>query len=141
MSNEKSETILDHDIEQLEIEDPENDKQYQEQKKKYIIKGLISILSCIFHTCGYYSFFILGHNVVYLISFRRYFNPNITFSHGYFLFPIMYFTLSLTIPIGGIIENKIGGKKTIILSTSIICLSLLLMYISKYLFVDYILII
>ena len=139
MSNEKSETILDHDIEQLEIEDPENDKQYQEQKKKYIIKGLISILSCIFHTCGYYSFFILGHNVVYLISFRRYFNPNITFSHGYFLFPIMYFTLSLTIPIGGIIENKIGGKKTIILSTSIICLSLLLMYISKYLFVDYIL--
>ena len=80
MSKEKIETILDHDIEQLEIEDPKNDKQYQEQKKRYIIKGLISILSCIFHTCGYYSFFILGHTVVYLISFRRHFNPNITFS-------------------------------------------------------------
>ena len=76
---------------------------------------------------------------MYLISFRRHYNPNITFSHGYFLFPIMYFTIFLTIPLGGVIEEMIGGKKTIFVSSLILCFSFSVMYFSKNLFIDYIL--
>jgi MFS family permease len=79
----------------------------------------------------------MGNSVVYLISLRRKYNPNLTFSYGYFLIPIMDLVLCLTSPIGGIIEDKIGGKKTILLSTSIVCGSFLLMYFSKNIFFDY----
>ena len=139
MSKEKSENLLNVDIEPMETEDSKDEKEFKEQKKKYLLKGFSSIVSCILHTCGYYSVFNLGHTVVYLISFRRHYNPNLTFSHGYFLFPIMYLTLSFTITVGGIIEKKIGGKKTIFLSSLILCLSFLVMYFSRNLFLDYIL--
>ena len=139
MSKGKSEDLLSSKIEPMESGDLNDEKLFKEQKKKYILKGLSSIISCIFHTCGYYSIFILGHTVVYLISFRRHYNPNLTFSHGYFLFPIMYFTLSVTVTIGGIVETKIGGKKTIFLSTLILCLSFTMMYFSRNLYLDYLL--
>ena len=138
MSKEKADNLLDVNIEPMETDEP-NDKLFNEKKKKYLLKGFSSIISCILHTCGYYSVFILGHTVVYLISFRRHYNQNLTFSHGYFLFPIMYFTLSLTITIGGIIEKKIGPQKTIFLSTLILCLSFIFMYFSRNLFLDYLL--
>ena len=139
MSKEKSENLIDVNIEPMETEDIENSKLYKEQKRKYIIKGLSSIISCIIHTCEYYSIFILSHSMIYLISFRRFYNLKLTFSHGYFLYPIMNFTLSLSISVGGIIEKKIGGKKTIFLSSLILCLSFLFMYFSRNLFIDYIL--
>ena len=139
MPKEKSDNLLDVNIEQMDTDDLENNKLYKEQKKKYILKGLSSIISCIIHTSGYYSIFILSHTVVYLISFRRHFNPNLTFSHGYFLFPIMNFSLSLTITVGGIIEKRIGGKKTIFLSSLILCVSFIIMYFSRNLFLDYVL--
>ena len=139
MSKEKSEDLLDANIEQMEKGDLEDEKSYKEKQKKYILKGISSIFSCIIHTCGYYSVFILGHTIVYLISFRRHYNPNLTFSHGYFLFPIMNLSLSLTITIGGIIEKKIGGKKTIFLSSLVLILSFAVMYFSRNLFLDYIL--
>ena len=136
---EKAENLIDVNIEPMETGDIENEKLYKEQKRKYIIKGLSSIFSCIIHTCGYYSIFILSHSMVYLISFRRYYNPKLTFSHGYFLYPILNFTLSLSITAGGIIEKKIGPKKTISLSSLILCLSFSLMYFSRNIFFDYIL--
>ena len=139
MSKEKSEDLLDANIEQMEKGDLEDDKAYKEKQKKYILKGISSIFSCIIHSCGYYSVFILGHTVVYLISFRRHYNPNLTFSHGYFLFPIMNLSLSLTITIGGIIEKKIGGKNTVFLSSLVLILSFAVMYFSRNLFLDYIL--
>ena len=139
MSKEKSEDLLDANIEQMEKGDLEDEKSYKEKQKKYILKGISSIFSCIIHSCGYYSVFILGHTVVYLISFRRHYNPNLTFSHGYFLFPIMNLSLSLTITIGGIIEKKIGGKKTVFLSSLVLILSFAVMYFSRNLFLDYIL--
>ena len=129
--------IIDDNIEQMET-DEIDDKLFKEERKKYILKGLSSLASCIINTYGYFSIWVLGNSVVYLISFRRHYNPKITFSYGYFLFPIMNFSLDLTSPIGGILEHKIGGKSTIILSTLILCISLLLLYISRNIFFDYI---
>ena len=139
MSKEKAENLLDVNIEQMETGDLKDDKAYKEKQKKYILKGISSIFSCIIHTSGYYSVFTLAHTLVYLISFRRHYNPNLTFSHGYFLWPIKNLVLSLTVTIGGIIEKKIGAKKTIFLSSLILCLSFVVMFFSRNLLIDYIL--
>ena len=136
MEEEKSKELLNE--EKFEEEEM-SDKSFKEKRKAYIIKGLISLFSCIVHTLGYFSVWTLGNSVVYLISFRRKFNQNLTFSYGYFLFPIMNFSLSLSSPIGGVLEDKIGGKKTIILSTLILCTSFSIMYFSRNIFFDYIL--
>ena len=99
MLEEKSKELLKE--EKFEDEEMSN-KSFKEKRKAYIIKGLVSLFSCIVYTLGYFSVWTLGNSVVYLISFRRKFNQNLTFSHGYFLFSIMNFSLSLSSPIGGV---------------------------------------
>ena len=118
------------EFEKGDKEDMQNDK----KKTKYIINGILSIISCIIHTLGYFSVYIQKHFIVYLISYRHYYNNNLTFSYGYFLFPILNLTTSLTIPIGGFLEDKIGQRKTIIVSTIILCSSFTMMYFSKNIF-------
>ena len=137
MIEEKEENLLDENLEQMEVYEPENN-QFKQKRKIYIFKGISSILSCILYTFGGFSFWSLGNSTVYLISYRRFYNHKLTFSYGYFLIPIMNFVLSLAAPIGGIIEDKIGGKKTIFLSTLILCSSLTIMYHSRNIFIDYI---
>ena len=138
MSKEKPENLLDVDIEPMETEDSKDEKLFKEQKKKYILKGIISVISCIINTCGHLSVFNLGHTMVYLLSFRRHYNQNLNFSHGYFLFPILSCTLAFTVGPTGIIEKKLGGKKTIFLSFLILCFSFILLYFSRTLLFDYI---
>ena len=133
----KNEQLLNENIEQMETE--EDNSIFLEKRKKFILKGLSSLLSSIIYIFGCFSLWTVGNSIVYLISFRRAYDPKLTFSYGYFLIPIMNFTLSLTSPIGGIIEDKIGGRKTIFLSTSIICISFTFMYFSRKIFIDYIL--
>ena len=133
----KNEQLLNENIEQMETE--EDNSIFLEKRKKFILKGLSSLLSSIIYIFGCFSLWTVGNSIVYLISFRRAYEPKLTFSYGYFLIPIMNFTLSLTSPIGGIIEDKIGGRKTIFLSTSIICISFTFMYFSRKIFIDYIL--
>jgi len=136
MSSEKDKVLSNKDIEQMEADSLMN-KLFEEKRKKYILKGLSSLLSAIINIFGYFSIWVMGNSVVYLISLRKIYNPNLTFSYGYFLIPIMDFVLCIASPIGGIIEDKLGGKKTIFLSTSIICASFSLMYFSKNIFFDY----
>ncbi len=133
----KNEQLLNENIEQMETE--EDNSIFLEKRKKFILKGLSSLLSSIIYMFGCFSLWTVGNSIVYLISFRRAYDPKLTFSYGYFLIPIMNFTLSLTSPIGGIIEDKIGGRKTIFLSTYIICISFTFMYFSRKIFIDYIL--
>ena len=112
------------ELEKGDKEDIENDK----GKKKFLINGVLSIISCIINTLGYFSVYIQKNFIVYLISYRRYYNNKLTFSYGYFLFPILNLTTALTIPIGGFFEDKIGQRKTIILSLLILCSAFTLLY-------------
>ena len=121
------------ELEKGDKEDIENEK----RKKKFLKNGILSIISCIIHTFGYFSVYIQKNFIVYLISYRRYYNNKLTFSYGYFLFPILNLTTALTIPIGGFFEDKIGQKKTIILSLLILCSAFTLLYFSKNIFFDY----
>ena len=139
MSTEKKESLIQPEIEQMESEESPKEREFREGKKKYILKGISSVISCIIHVCGFFSIWTIGNSVVYLISFRRHFNNNLSFSFGYFLFPILNFTIALTSPIGGFIEDKIGGKKTILLSSIIITIAFSMIYFSRNIFLDYIL--
>ena len=121
------------EFEKGDKEDIENEK----RKKKFLKNGILSIISCIIHTFGYFSVYIQKNFIVYLISYRRYYNNKLTFSYGYFLFPILNLTTALTIPIGGFFEDKIGQRKTIILSLLILCSAFTLLYFSKNIFFDY----
>ena len=121
------------EFEKGEKEDIQNEK----NRKKYIIKGILSLISCIIHTFGYFSIYIQKNFIVYLISYRRHYYNKLKFSHGYFLFPILNLTTALTIPLSGILEDKIGQRKTIIVSTLILCSSFSMLYFSKNLFFDY----
>ena len=138
MSEEKTNALLKDDIEQMQTDEDEDNISFKKKKKRYILKGLSSLLSCIINTFGYFSFWLMGNSIIYLISFRRHYNPNLTFSYGYFLVPIIYLSLCLTSPIGGIIEYIIGPRKTILLSYFILCISFLLLYFSKNIYYDYI---
>ena len=121
------------EFEKGDKEDLDNEK----NRKKYIFKGILSLISCIIHTFGYFSVYIQKNFMVYLISYRRYYDNKLTFSYGYFLIPIMNLTTSLTIPIGGFLEDKIGPRKTIIVSTLILLSSFTMFYFSKNIFFDY----
>ena len=132
MSND----LLEDNMEQLETEE-EDSIPFKKKKKKYILKGVSSLLSCIINSFGYFSIWLLGNSIVYLISFRRHYNPNLNFSYGYFLIPIIYLTLSLTSPLGGIIEDCLGPRKTILLSYFILCISFSFIYFSKNIYIDY----
>ena len=105
MLEEKAQELINEDFEEMETSENEN-KLFKEEKKKFILKGISSLIACIFYTFGCFSFWLIGYATVYLISFRRFYNTNLTFSYGYFLFPIMNFNLMLTSPIGGIIYRR-----------------------------------
>ena len=121
-----------------EFEKGENeDLKYDEKRKKYLINGIKSIIACIIHTLGFFSIYIQKNFMVYLISYRRQYNNNLRFSHGYFLYPILNLTNSLTIPLSGVLEDKIGPKKVIIVSTLILCSSFFMLYFSKSIIFDY----
>ena len=125
-------------IEQMEIDKP--DENYSTNEKIiYILKGISSIVASIFHIFGYFSIMALGYTTIYLISFRRHYNPNLNFSYTYCLIPLINLSFSLSAPIGGYFEDKFGGKKTIILSNGILCISFIIMYFSRSIYLDYLL--
>lgn len=137
MSEENKNNLLNDDVEQMETEEKDSIA-FKEAKRKFILKGISSVIACIINTFGYFSIWSLGNYIVYLISFRRHYNSKLTFSYGYFLIPIIYFTHTLTSSIGGTIEDILGGRISIVLSYFILCISFSFMYFSKSIYIDYI---
>ena len=133
----KNKLMKENKVEQMEVYDINKDNYSTKDKIIYIIKGICSITSSIIHTLGYFSIWILGYSTIYLISFRRHYNPKITFSHSYSFIPIINLAFSLISPISGIIEDNFGGKKTIFFSNFISCLSFSFLYYSRDIDVDY----
>ena len=130
--------INKEDIEQMDTDEPEA-KYTTKEKLIYILKGISSIFASIIHTFGYSSIWTLGYTSIYLISFRRHYNENLDFSYSYCFIPLVNLGFSLSAPLVGIIEDKYGYKKSIILSYAILCLSFLIMYFSKSIYLDYLL--
>ena len=66
-------------IEQMEKDEIDEKIEFKE-KIIYVFKGVGAILSSIIQTFGYFSVLSLGYTTIYLISFRRHYNPNVNFS-------------------------------------------------------------
>ena len=132
----EKELLNDDNNEQMETEIKE-DNFTKKEKIIYILKGISSIISSIIHNIGYISIWVLGYTTIYLISFRRHYNQNIDFSKSYCFIPLMNLVFGLTSPISGIIEDKLGEKKTIIVSNLIICISFIIMYFSRSIYFDF----
>lgn len=147
-SKKEKEAILvsENSIEQMESDDFEEKEDNNtidytcKEKMIYILKGISSIISCIFHTFRNYSIWMLGYTNIYLISFRRHYNKNIDFSYTYYYMPLLHLSFSLSAPISGIIENKYGDRLIIFISNLILCTSFFAMYYSRSIYIDYILI-
>jgi len=132
--------VNENNIEQMESDEikENNTNSYTiKEKKIYILKGISSIISSMFQTFGNYSIWMLGYTNIYLISFRWHYNKNIDFSYSYYFIPLMHLSFGLTAPISGIIEDKFGGKLTIILSYLILCIAFFIMYYSRSIYIDY----
>ena len=143
MKEQDQENILineDDKIEQLET-DLIEEKYSTKEKIIYILKGISSIFASIIHIFGYSSIWSLGYTTIYLISFRRYYNQNLDFLYTYCLIPLMNLAFNLTSPFGGFIESKYGPKIAIIISNSILCFSFIIMYFSRSIYIDYLLMI
>ena len=56
-----------NNYEEFEKEDNEGFEK-DKKRKKFIINGIMSLISCIIHTLGYFSIFIQKNFVVYIIS-------------------------------------------------------------------------
>ena len=138
-SEKDNEEILinENNIEQMET-DKNEDNPKTKEKIIYILKGISCILSSIIHTFGYYSIWAVGFSGIYLLSFRRHYNTSLDYRYIYCFIPLVKFALDLTSPFGGVINDKIGEKNTIVLSSSIICFSFLLLYFSRSIYIDYI---
>lgn len=130
--------IPEEAIEQFET-DEKDEKILKKEKIKYILKGISSIISSMIHIFGFTSICTLGYTTVYLISFRRHFNNNLNHSYSYCYIPLINFAFSITAPLGGFFEQKFGAKKAIILSTSVLCFSFIIMYFTRSIYLDYIL--
>ena len=128
--------ILINNIEQMET-DQKIDNVSKKDKIIYILKGISSIISSIFHNIGYSSIWVLGFTTIYLISFRRYYDQKIVFSQSYYFIPLMNLVFGLTSPIAGFLEDKYDGKITIFASNLIICICFIMMYFSRNLYFDY----
>ena len=135
---ENEKILIDgNDIEQMDTDD--NANPIIKEKVIYILKAISSILSSIVNTFSYYSILVLGYSGIYLLSFRYHYNQNISYNYLYCFIPLINLSLSITAPLGGIILDKFGQKQTIFLSNLIICISLLFIYFSRSIYLDYIL--
>ena len=135
---ENEKILIDgNDIEQMDTDDNVNPT--IKEKVIYILKAISSILSSIVNTFSYYSILVLGYSGIYLLSFRYHYNQNISYNYLYCFIPLINLSLSITAPLGGIILDKFGQKQTIFLSNLIICISLLFIYFSRSIYLDYIL--
>ena len=135
---ENEKILIDgNDIEQMDTDD--NVKPTIKEKIIYILKAISSILSSIVNTFSYYSILVLGYSGIYLLSFRYHYNKNISYNYLYCFIPLINLSLSITAPLGGTILEKFGQKQTIFLSNLIICISLLFIYFSRSIYLDYIL--
>ena len=84
------------------------------------IKFILSFLGGILYNICSGSCIALGNFNVYLTSYIHYTHSSIDMQYGYLIIPLMAFSLSIFIPIGGILENKIGLHLSLLTSSCLL---------------------
>ena len=80
------------------------------KKKSFIL----SFIGTIIYFMAIMTPFGIGQYSVYITSYFHHFNQNINIQLGNLMMPILILFLSLSAPIGGILEHKLGMHLTLI---------------------------
>ena len=91
--------------------------------KKYLIKGIMSVISAFLHQFSIFPLFMMSNIMPFMTSYLyqidKKSNPdkisNIRQSDGYFIHPIMSLSMSLCCFFGGIVEHYLGPRLVLIL--------------------------
>ena len=112
-------------------------KKINNHKKRFISTfiGSIIYLNIIMSILG------IGQYNVYIMSYFHYFNEKINLQLGNLMMPFLMLFLSLSSPLGGIFENKIGMHLTLIISSILIELLVFLFIIQKNIYITFLIII
>ena len=91
-------------------------KKINNHKKRFISTfiGSIIYLNIIMSILG------IGQYSVYIMSYFHYFNEKINIQLGNLMMPFLMLFLSLSSPLGGIFEHKIGMHLTLIINSILI---------------------
>jgi len=116
----------------------ENQKNINYEKK---IKFILSFIGGILYLICSGSCIALGNFNVYLTSYIHYTHPSIDMQYGHLIIPLMTFSLSIFIPIGGILDNKIGLHLSLLTSSCFLELFILIFINQTNILYSYILII
>ena len=83
-------------------------------------KFIFSCIGTLFFYVGAMFCVSLGQFSVYITSYFHYQNISIDMQYGVFILPVLSFSLSSSVPIGGFLENKLGMKPTLLISSVLI---------------------
>ena len=113
-------------------------KTYNFNRKKRFI---LSFIGTIIYFIGIMTPFGIGQYSVYITSYFHYFNSKINIQYGNLIMPILILSLSLSAPIGGFLEHKLGMHLTLIFNSIILEILVLIFILQKNIWITFILII
>ena len=107
------------------------------QKKKFIL----SFIGNIIYFVAIMTPFGIGQYSVYITSYFHHFNPKINIQLGNLMMPILILFLSLSAPIGGILEHKLGMHLTLIMNSLILEFLIIIFIYQRNIYITFLIII
>ena len=83
----------------------------------------------------------IGQYSVYITSYFHYYNPKINIQIGNLMMPILILFLSLSSPLGGIFEHKIGMHLTLLINSILLEIFIFLFILQKNIYLTFLIII
>ena len=135
-SNEKTkkESLID-----VKEKDPKQKKSIN-YKELFTKDAILSLIGKIFHTMSTACLMVMGNLSTYLVSYLWHYEPEnsktISLQHSYFISPILTVTMGIFHPFSGVVENKIGLFRAIILGALLDITASVIFYVSKNFYID-----
>jgi MFS family permease len=107
------------------------------QKRRFIL----TFIGTIIYFIGIMTPFGIGQYSVYITSYFHHFNPKINIQLGNLMMPILTLALSLSSPLGGILEHKLGMHLTLIIGSVILELLIFIFITQTNIYITFLLII
>lgn len=79
-------------------------------EKSQKVKGIISIIGGLFIHIINGSIYSWGNISIYLISYLRIYQNDLSLREGFFILPFAVFSVSLTLTLGSFLDKKVGPR-------------------------------
>lgn len=106
------------------------------QKKRFIL----SFIGNIIYFIAIMTPFGIGQYSVYITSYFHFFNPKVNIQLGNLMMPILTLALSLSSPLGGFLEHKLGMHLTLIINSFILEILIIIFISQKNIWITFLLI-